>query len=137
MIKLTNFQKTLKNLITYHEIYRQKLGNATVDEQKMDKTATIHAFTLCYEMAINALKHYLLEELGVDAGVGGKLVLKHANQSSLLDNSIERWLSYVDYRHTATHVYAEEKIDEIMELIPSFIEDATKLYETMSKEKWA
>ena len=136
MIDFTNFFRTLKNLEVCYAIYSKETGHVSTEREIINTLGTVHAFLLCYEMMIAVLRRFLIEEIGVETGAGGKVILRRANESSLLSSPVEQWLPYVDYRNKITHTYAEEEVERLIGILPSFIDDAIALYQTLSKEEW-
>ena len=64
-----------------------------------------------------------------------ELLFKNAFASKVID-SAEVWIQFNIKRGNTSHDYSGGKASDTFEIIPSFIAEAIKLYETISKEKW-
>ena len=61
-----------------------------------------------------------------------KDLFRHAARHRLIDvEAAERWLSYRDHRNDTAHKYGEHFAEAILELLPTFIADATELVDTI------
>ena len=133
-IDFTIFEESLERLKTFNAEYR-KAENITSVQCQMFKLGVIRAFMLCYNATISVMNQYLKLELGLQPGIGEKTILKCASDSFILGAPIERWMDYTDGHNKAKGAFEMEVIDEIMELIPDFIVDATSLYRTMESRQ--
>ena len=99
--------------------------------------SVIHRFEICYDCLWKVLRRHLVEELGVpDAPNSPKPVFRLAFENNLLPSPIEKWLDYANSRINTSHDYDEGKARRCLGIINDFIDDATGLYETMSRETW-
>jgi hypothetical protein len=64
-------------------------------------------------------------------------VLKLAGQNDLLPSPVEQWLRYADARTSTAHDYSGEKAGQVLSLVGDFINDAIRLYQTLSGAAWA
>ena len=98
--------------------------------------SVIKRFETCYDCMCKVLKRYLTEELGLpEVPNSPKPILRIANENNVLPSDITLWISYADARIGTSHDYSGTKALDALNLMNSFIPDAIKLYETMSKEK--
>lgn len=57
-----------------------------------------------------------------------KDIFRHAAKHGFMTlDEVERWLQYRDHRNQAAHEYGENYADNILLLIPQFLEDANNL----------
>ncbi len=68
--------------------------------------------------------------------------MRIAAENNLLNGKIESWLGYAEARVSTAHDYSGdpnycgEKAKAVLALAPDFLEDATRLYSTMSGQAW-
>jgi len=99
--------------------------------------SVIQRFETAYELSWKFVKRYLSEELGqAETPNSPKPVFRLADQNDLLSGRIAEWLAYADARVATAHDYSGEKAEATLAIIPSFLEDAVMLYQTMTKTKW-
>ncbi len=65
-----------------------------------------------------------------------KPIQRIANENNVLPSGITLWLSYADARIGTSHDYSGTKALDALKLMNTFVPDAIKLYEAVSKEKW-
>lgn len=58
-------------------------------------------------------------------------------ENDLLVAPVATWLSYADARTATAHDYSGEKAAEALLIVDAFIQDAIKLYQTISGKPWA
>ena len=140
MISFTELRKTLKDLERFWGCYQESI-EAHADETQIElkKLGLICAYQICYQMLFKALGRYLHEYIGAtdNPNLGAKPILRAANEAEMLRVPVEQWFKYVDMRNTVADVYDIRKVDDLIALIPTFIEDAIDLYQRMSEETWA
>ena len=62
-------------------------------------------------------------------------IFRHAARHGLTTGDhCERWLQYRDLRNNAAHRYGEAFADDVLAVLPSFIEDATELSRIIAEE---
>ncbi|MDE0262940.1 MAG: nucleotidyltransferase substrate binding protein [Bryobacterales bacterium] len=137
MIDYSKFRSSLKRLEEQDRNYRR--GNPLLSDLDREGIAesVIQRFETCYDCLWKVLKRYLIEELGVaDAPNSPKPVFRLAHENGLLAVPVARWLKYADARVGTSHDYDGAKAQACLALVPAFIDDANRLYETMSGELW-
>ena len=138
MVEYDNFRMSLKRLEEQYENYRKP--DAVLPELLREAVAesVIQRFETCYDCLWKVLKRYLVEELGVaNAPNSPKPVFRLAFENDLmLPAPLERWLGYADRRVDTAHACSGEKARAALEIVGDFIEDATGLYQTMTKRTW-
>ncbi len=137
MIDYSKFQSSLKRLEEQHANHLTL--DAAVPELIREGIAesVIQRFETCYDCLWKVLKRYLLEELGIaDPPNSPKPVFRLANENRLLPSPVEHWLRYADARTDTSHDYDGEKAQACLNLVPDFIDEAIRLYRTLSGEPW-
>lgn len=104
--RFTNFRSSVSNL-------REALE--TEEPNKLERQGIIKAFELCYELAWKTLQDYL-REIGYVDVAGPKPVIRHAFEAGLISDG-ELWAQMHRARNESTHVYNQEKAQELEEEI--------------------
>ncbi len=101
------------------------------------RAAVIQAFEFSYELSWKMLKRYLemteANPTEVDQMSFPNLI-RTGNERGLLKSDVSVWLLYRRDRGTTSHAYDENKANEVLENIPSFLSDAQFLYEQLQKQ---
>jgi len=137
VIDYSKFQSSLKRLEEQNRNHRQ--GNPLFSDLDREGIAesVIQRFETCYDCLWKVLKRYLIEELGVaDAPNSPKPVFRLAHENGLIAVPVARWLKYADARVGTSHDYDGAKAQACLALVPDFIADAIRLYQTMNGELW-
>ena len=137
MIQYDKFISSLKHLELQYNNYQQLPNDLEEIMKEAVAESVIQRFEICYDCMWKLLKRYLTEELGLpEIPNSPKPILRIANENSVLPSDITLWLSYADARVGTSHDYSGTKALDALNLMNSFVPDAIKLYETISKEKW-
>ncbi len=137
MIQYEKFVSSLKHLELQYKNYQQLPNDLEEIMKEAVAESVIQRFETCYDFMWKVLKRYLTEELGLpEVPNSPKPILRIANENNVLPADITLWLSYADARIGTSHDYSGTKALDALNLMNSFVPDAIKLYETMSKEKW-
>ncbi|MBF2759258.1 MAG: nucleotidyltransferase substrate binding protein [Ectothiorhodospiraceae bacterium AqS1] len=133
----THFEKTLRNLERYHKVYMEQRVPGNIDLEELNKMGLIKSFGICYAALLKALRRHLMQESGVlELGEGAKAIFRAADRNALLGDGAEHWFEYTKARNITSYEYGIEKPSRVLELIPAFIDDTIKLYETMTGVPW-
>ena len=131
------FEKALRNMERYHKASMERQASGNVDLEELYKMGLIQSFEACYAALLKALRRHLTEEIGVlDLSDGAKAIFRAADRNALLGDGAEHWFEYAKARNTSSHEYGIEKLGHVLELIPAFLTDTIKLYETMTGVSW-
>ena len=137
MIDYTNFKKALKHLELQFQNYRNLDVCLPDITQEAIKESVIQRFEICCDCLWKILKRYIREVLGSpNVPESPKPIFRLAFSNDLLPSDIDLWLEYIDIRNNTSHDYSGKKVETAIKLMPNFIIDAIKLYETISGEKW-
>lgn len=137
---MMDYEKLQKSLI---HLKRQFENHQAADKRselsELDREAlaesVIQRFETCYDTLWKILKRYLTDELGlVEIPNSPKPVFRLANENNLLPSPAEQWLRYADARTGTAHDYSGLKATECLRIVPQFIDDAVKLYQTLTGE---
>ena len=137
MIDYDNFRRSLKNLeLQYDNYLHMGSGFPQLIEEAVSESV-IQRFEICYDSLWKVLKRYLREELGIaDVPNSPNGIFRLANENDLLVSGFEQWAKYIRARIDTTHTYSEAKAAQALQLMDRFLEDAIRLYRTMSSETW-
>ena len=137
MIEYNNFQKSLKNLEAQFENYKTLDDNLPKIIQEAVAESVIQRFEICWDCLWKLLKRHLQEEIGLPAVPNGpNPVLRLANENQLLPGSVEQWLRYGKARVATAHDYSGKKANDALNIMNRFIDDAIRLYQTLSGKNW-
>lgn len=135
MTSYDKFRLTLTRLQEQHEHYRQLDPSLPAITQEAVMESVIRRFGMCYECLWRSLKWHLTYALGIpDLLYSPKPVFRRAFESNLLDGPAVRWFDYAGHRVCTSPGYSPEQAADCLEVIPTFIEDAVALYETMVEQ---
>ncbi|MDD9811054.1 MAG: nucleotidyltransferase substrate binding protein [Gammaproteobacteria bacterium] len=133
-------QKSLRHLeLQYRNLESQ---GARAELNYLDREAiqesVIQRFEVCYDMMWKHIRRHLIDELGLperDMPNSPKPVFRIAHQNHLLAD-IDAWLKHVQMRIDTSHDYSEEKMRNALRHMGGFIDEAVKVYETMTETTW-
>lgn len=140
MIDYENFRKSLKYLELQsdnHQTLDSTFPQLTELIREGIAESVIQRFETCYDTLWKVVKRYLIQELGIpEVPNSPRPIFRLAYENSLLSSRLECWMEYSQARIDTSHDYSGEKAKRALEQVGNFIEDAIKLYETMSGETW-
>ena len=137
MIEYDKFQKSLKHLEDQFENYRTLDDSLPKIIQEAVAESVIQRFETCWDCLWKLLKRHLQEEIGlVEVPNGPNPVLRLANENQLLPGSIEQWLRYGKVRVATVHNYSGKKVSDALDIMNCFVDDAIRLYQTLSGKTW-
>ena len=137
MIEYNNFQRALKNLAAQFENYKTLDDNLPKIIQEAVAESVIQRFEICWDCLWKLLKRHLQEEIGLpEVPNGPNPVLRLANENQLLPGSVEQWLRYGKARVATAHDYSGKKANDALDIMNRFIDDAIRLYQTLSGKNW-
>lgn len=93
----------------------------------LEEQGLIQAFEYNHELAWNVLKDYLTEYGGVIGLIGSRDTTREAFKADLIDNG-ELWMDMIVSRNLSSHTYNEETAQKMIDVIPSYYEEFTKIY---------
>ena len=137
MIDYSKFRLSLRRLEQQYRNHRH--GNPLFSELDREGIAesVIQRFETCYDCLWKVLKRYMIEELGIaDPPNSPKPIFRLAYENDLVAVPLARWFKYGNARIDTSHDYDGAKAQACLVLIPNFIEDAIRLYETMTGASW-
>lgn len=137
MIDYTKFRLSLKRLEEQYENYRHLDPSLPRLTYQAVPESVVKRFKACFSSLQEALKRYMAEELGIpDAPNSPGPLLRLANENGLLGGRVEDWLDYARHRDDTANDYSIEKASRCLRAIPSFIQAAIGLYQTMTGRRW-
>ena len=137
MIEYDKFQKALKHLEDQLENYRTLDDSLPKIMQEAVAESVVQRFKTCWDCLWKLLKRHLQEEIGLaQVPNGPNPVLRLANENQLLPGSIEQWLRYGKVRVAAAHDYSGKKVSDALDIMNRFVDDAIRLYQTLSGKTW-
>jgi nucleotidyltransferase substrate binding protein (TIGR01987 family) len=131
-------QKSLKRLVERHNDFLESANRPELSSSDIEsiQESCFQRFEFCFDMLWKHLKKYLKHFTGLpDIPNSPRPILRIALDNKIIDD-FETWDNYNQKRNDTSHDYSEAKASETLQVIPSFIQDAIKLYEIMTNEKW-
>jgi nucleotidyltransferase substrate binding protein (TIGR01987 family) len=101
-------------------------------KNQLDKDGIIQRFEFVFELTWKTLKDYAEDKGRFDAA-SPKDAFRVAADLGLI-NDPQVWFDYLKNRNEASHLYSEQKAQEIFLQIPKFIDSVENLILAISKE---
>ena len=130
--RFSNYKKALKGLDEAVELLSSR------ELSNLEKQGLIQAFEYTYELAWKVIKDFLNYKGMSENIFGSRDAFRYGFKYELLKNG-DDWMDMIKSRNLASHIYDEEKIDEIIELISNiyifrFLELRDKFDELILKD---
>ena len=135
-ISSIDYGKLKKSLMQLEARYKEWLECSSRPElrdsdREAIKESCVQRFKSCYNTIRGHLRKHLIE-IGVSkVPYSSKDLFRMGADNGLIEDT-EDWFSYTDI----TYDYDDAKVNEILMIIPNFIDDAIDLYEAMTEEEW-
>jgi len=94
------------------------------DKTEQEQAGIIQSFEYCYELSWKIMKKVLNSE-GLEVSTP-KQVIREAGNAKIIDN-VKLWIEFVNKRNLTVHTYNELVLKEIMEIMPKFKDELSKL----------
>jgi len=128
-------QKSLRHLESRYRYSKSaEYPKLPVPAQESVQESVIRRFEVCYDMMWKRIRRHMIEELGLperDMPNSPKPIFRIAHQNHLLAD-IDAWLSHAQTRIDTSHDYSGEKMQNALQRMGDFIDDAVTVYETMT-----
>jgi len=135
MVDYSSFHKTLDLLSKQYEHYQQLDPSHSDLVREAVVESVVKRFEICYDCLWKALRRHLVEEIALpNVPNSPKGIFRLANEHELLASPVEQWFRYVDTRIDTAHDYSLAKVEACVNLVESFIADASNLSQRMSGE---
>jgi len=132
-------QQSLRHLESRYRYFKSdEYPELPVPARESVQESVIQRFEVCYDMMWKHIRRHLIDELGLperDMPNSPKPVFRIAHQNHLLAD-IDAWLKHVQMRIDTSHDYSEEKMRNALRHMGGFIDEAVKVYETMTETTW-
>ena len=123
----SSFEKALNSLRAIVERYKKELD---VDL----KDAIIQRFEYTYSMSLKMITRFINMQSSAPIPVMTfNELIRKANSFDLLRSNLEKWDEYRKKRNMTSHTYDETTANEVIEIIPDFIEEAAFLLQELKK----
>lgn len=128
-------RRSLRRLEEQYENWNDSDTERTRLDREAIRESVSQRFETCYDCLWKVLKRHLIHELGIsDAPNSPKPIFRIAAENDLLGAPVRQWFRYADARVAAARDYDGAKAEARLELVPEFLSDAARLYETMTGE---
>ncbi len=127
-IDLTHFENAVASLHKILERYKRE--NYDIDI----RDAVIQRFEYTFAFAVKMIIRFLQYDAPVsDNAIGFNNAIRQANQLGILLTDLEQWSEYRKKRNLTSHTYKEEIAEEVVSIVPVFIEDVDFLLSELKK----
>ena len=99
----------------------------------LEKSGAIKSFEFCFELTWKILKRVLTKR-GLTT-TSPRDVFRIAADNSIIDNP-EFWFDVIKKRNLVSHTYKKETAKEVLEFLPEFQTELTKLINILISLKW-
>lgn len=126
MLDITSLQKALNELIDALKYYHSDLAKQDAGLKRHLMAGTIQAFEFTYELVIKFIRRYLeMTEPSSEfiATMTFPTLIRTANEKGLLKTDITHWKKYREKRNITSHTYDAIAAENVMTVVPSFIQD--------------
>jgi len=132
-------QKSLRHLESRFRYFESsEYSKLPVPAWESVQESIIRRFEVCYDMMWKHIRHHMIEELGLperDVPNSPKPIFRIARQNHLLAD-IDAWLKHAQTRIDTSHDYSGEKMQNALQHMGDFIDEAVKVYETLTETTW-
>jgi nucleotidyltransferase substrate binding protein (TIGR01987 family) len=128
MLDITSLKKSVSSLKEAIDEYNKNRKNAFV------RDSVIQRFEYSYELSFKYLKRYLEETSHSPQEISQlsfQNIIRIANEQNLLLNDLTEWNRYRQMRNITSRCYDENEVEKIIDLIPSFYDEAVFLLEKL------
>ncbi|MDR1243801.1 MAG: nucleotidyltransferase substrate binding protein [Endomicrobium sp.] len=119
-LDLSSFNKAIKSLKEAAVEFNKDKTNVFV------KDSIIQRFEYTYELSHKTLKRFLEKSQFSSQNIDEMSfadIVRTANEKGLLLNDLEKWAIYRQKRNVTSHTYNEIKADEVISIVPDFLEE--------------
>ncbi|MDR2616803.1 MAG: nucleotidyltransferase substrate binding protein [Endomicrobium sp.] len=119
-LDLSSFNKAIKSLKEAVVEFNKDKTNVFV------KDSVIQRFEYTYELSHKTLKRFLEKSQFSSQNIDEMSfsdIVRTANEKGLLLNDLEKWAIYRQKRNITSHTYDEIKSDEVISIVPDFLEE--------------
>ena len=135
-LDLTSINKAYAELVDALKYYNSPLAQTDKNLQKHLMAGAIQAFEFTYELVIKFIRRYLeLTEPSQEtiANMTFPTLIRTANARGLLITDIAIWKQFRDARNITSHTYDQIKANEVMFIIPLFIDACKQFIDTLQQ----
>jgi nucleotidyltransferase substrate binding protein (TIGR01987 family) len=130
-LDLSSLEKAIASLDNSLQVMNaESTARMGVAVQEVIRAGVIQNFEFTYELSHKMLKRYLemasanptsIEEMEFPN------LIRTGSEQGLLQNSWDVWKAYRTARGTTSHTYNEEKVQEVLAVVPNFLTEARYL----------
>jgi len=118
----------LESLKKAHTTLKKFIESAHTE---IEKAGVVQAFEFCYELAWKTIKRFLSNE-GIVVS-SPRESFREAGRNGLIEN-VRLWLDFIIIRNKTVHTYNEFVLKEIIDIVPIFEKELSKLIEKLEKK---
>ncbi|MCX7648103.1 MAG: nucleotidyltransferase substrate binding protein [Elusimicrobiales bacterium] len=128
-LDFTSFEKAISSLrFALDFINSDEFNNFSEEKKNIIKAGAIQNFEFTYELSWKFIQRYLKENINKEIieGLSRRELFKYAKEKKLIDD-IVLWLTFHQARNETSHIYDQQKSDEIIKIAGKFLPEAEKL----------
>ncbi|MDR3256154.1 MAG: nucleotidyltransferase substrate binding protein [Endomicrobium sp.] len=130
-LDLTSFKSAVRSLKEAFDIYKHNKSSSIVRDSVIQRFE--YTYGLSVKMVQRYLKSVLSESIDVDYLSFNDLI-RTANERGLLLSSLEQWRTYREKRNMTSHTYDQNKAEDVVSIVDSFIKDVDFLLDRLDTE---
>ena len=127
-VDLSSFARAIGRLEEAFTAYSAQPSNLFL------RDSVVMRFLFTYELSLSSLLRFLeTYSLNWKASANQTTpnVIRTGNQDGLVQSEWEVWQGYRDARNKISHTYNEDKAEEVVQVIPAFLQDVRYLHQRM------
>lgn len=129
ILNITSLKSALEQLVSSHRmVLRARSGEAPREYYPFFRAATIQSYEYSYELSIKMMQRYIEMYGAAAAGETSRFtdLLRIAAEYLLIGDPLA-WEEYRKGRNKTSHTYDEGVAEQVLVVVPSFIDSATTL----------
>jgi len=128
IIDLEQFEKAIISLHKILERYEREKDDIDI------RDAVIKRFEYTYSTAVKIIIRYLTyTSPEMDDVLTFNEAIRQGNQAGILLSNLEKWSEFRKNRNITSHLYDEEAVESIVNIIPEFVKDVDFLLMELKK----
>jgi nucleotidyltransferase substrate binding protein (TIGR01987 family) len=137
-LDISSFEKAVQSLEEALVAYdKTKLLDDSTEKEVM-RDGIIQRFEYTYELSHKMLKRFLEMTASTPTGIGEmsfQEMIRTGSETGLLKNGWDIWKNYRQARTDTSHTYDADKAEEVLAIVPAFLQEAKFLLAELEKRK--
>ncbi len=129
-LDLSSLQKAVNSLERAIKVADRVIKDrVNTDEEEVIRAGVIQNFEFTYELCWKFMKRWLEINIG-GANLDGatrRELFREAYKSGLIED-VDNWMEYHGARNETSHIYGDDKAEDVFEVAKTFLKDAKQLF---------